>query len=209
MQNEVEVMRVIRVPPMGALVVHADGGRHKQIASVQNAQAKQRLLAAIGELVTFAGGYDALVNAGVAPALVATGSEAASAANDAEESEALRRRQAAFLEQLERNVHGTSAPQPTLVTSLPPENRPPAEAEELPETDSAPALNLVEQIDRIFQRHLAANGRLANRYIHLRQQPGQLLQIVVDGKVYEHPNDIEDEDVKRALKSALREWEAR
>ena len=72
-----------------------------------------------------------------------------------------------------------------------------------------PGVNLVGEIDSILQKHVIANARLAHRSIHLRQPPGGLLQIVVDDRVYEHPNDIEDDDVRQILKQALKEWESR
>lgn len=203
MENEVEVMRVIRVSPMGALTVHADGARYTQIGTVKSDKVRQRMLAAIGELVSFAGGYDALVNAGVAPALPSPNS--AGAASTVDEEEELRRKQAAFLDQLERSARGNVAPdlyqsgimfgeggRPTLVG----------------DSSEAP-VNLVSEIDLILQRHLAANDQLAQRSVRLSQTQGERLQIVVDGKVFHHPNEIEDEDVKQALKQALREWEAR
>jgi hypothetical protein len=205
MENEIEVMRVVRVPPMGRLVVHSDGRRLKQLAGVKDPQLRQRLLAAIGELVVFAGGYDALVEAGVAPPLVATSGGLAARADDEAQ---LTSQQAAFLDHLERKMH----------TSSPSEMGPgggelglgerPATLDEAPQSGST-GVNLVAEIDSILQKHVAANGQLAHRHIHLRQAPGQLLQIVVDGKTYEHPNEIEDEDVRQALKQALKEWEAR
>jgi hypothetical protein len=80
----------------------------------------------------------------------------------------------------------------------------------LSETDSPepePTLNLVDEIDAILQKHVAADSTLASRSIRLQQPPDGLLQIVVDGSVYEHPNDIEDAGVRRVLKQALKEWE--
>ena len=37
MDNEIEVMRVIRVPPMGKLVVEVNGKRYEQLGDVSNA----------------------------------------------------------------------------------------------------------------------------------------------------------------------------
>lgn len=208
MQNEVEVMRAIRVPPMGALVVHADNGRFKHIRDVRNEQTRQRLLAAIGELVSFAGGYDALVEAGVAPHISAP--QAADSDPSGENDAELERRRAAFLEQLERNAAGGTMSDPRENPALPGTLTDASPTGAGLDT-SAPAggINLVAAIDRILQKHVATNEQLARRTIHLRQSPGQALQIVVDNKVYEHPNDIEDEEVRRVLKQALREWETR
>ena len=65
MKNEIEMMRVLRVPPMGKLVVDANEERYATLADVTNPKVRQRLLAAIGELVDFCGGYKVLEDAGV------------------------------------------------------------------------------------------------------------------------------------------------
>lgn len=203
MENEFEVLRVIRVPPLGALTVHADGLRYTQIGAVKNDKVRQRLLAAIGELVSFAGGYDALVSAGFAPPLPSKSGAVASAGEDNEEE--LRRKQAEFLEQLERNARGNVAPDLYRSAIIPGESGRPTLAADPLESP----INLVDEIDQILQRHLAANDQLAQRSISLRQAHGEQLQIVVDGRVFRHPNEIEDEEVKKVLKQALKEWEAR
>ena len=70
MKKEIEVMRVLRQPPLGKLVVEVNQKRVEQLAEVQEKTIRHLLLAAIGELVGFAGGYQVLVDAGVAPPLV-------------------------------------------------------------------------------------------------------------------------------------------
>ena len=222
MQNEVEVMRVIREPPMGSLIVHAGGRRLKHLSSAENEQMRHRLLAAIGELVTFAGGYDALVEAGVAPPLGPREINVAGTTQPAEDE--LTAQQAAFLDQLERELKSGVPPEGLLTGSVPDSvainaakfeagvddgrevsTKPGAEQP----ASGQPGVNLVGEIDSILQKHVIANARLAHRSIHLRQPPGGLLQIVVDDRVYEHPNDIEDDDVRQILKQALKEWESR
>jgi len=201
MQSELEVMRVIRVPPLGSLVVFADGRRLTQISAANNERLRQRLLAAIGELISFAGGYDELVSAGVAPSLPTV----AIAAQDDD----LSAEQAAFLNRLEREMRGDRITETLLEGADLGIEGPPLRLEEAEAGTSSPGVNLVAEIDLLLQKHIAANEELAQRSIHLRQSLGELLQIVVDGKVYEHPNDIEDAGVKEALKRALKEWEAR
>lgn len=206
MQNEVEVMRVFRVPPMGALVVQIGEKRITKIADAGDEKSRRRLLVAIGELIDFAGGYATLAEAGVAPSLPRI--EPASPRADVEEE--LTDEQAAFLDELERELRG-GAP-----LELPSDSRTASTlADDVPLTgataqpqDTA-GVNLVAEIDRILQKHVEANPALAKRYIHLRQSPGESLEIVVDNKVYSHPNDIEEQEVKRVLKRALKEWEAR
>ena len=72
MQREIEIMRVLRTPPMGKLVVNYSDKRYESISDVPEANVRQLLHAAIGELITFAGGYQQLVDAGVAPPLASS-----------------------------------------------------------------------------------------------------------------------------------------
>lgn len=199
MQNEIEVMRVIRTPPMGSLVVQAGGKRLKQLSSAGDEKLRRRILTAIGELIDFAGGYDALVREGVAPALPSAVQRSEST-TDADDN--LTREQAAFLDQLERELKANALGDIADLTGAPVE--PQMSSDEF----ARPGINLVAEIDQILQKHVSADERLARRNIHLRQAPGKMLQIVVDGNVYEHPNDIEDATVRGVLKQALKEWES-
>lgn len=199
MQDEIEVMHVSRTPPMGALVVRAAGKHIKQLSSISDDRLRRRILAAIGELIDFAGGYDVLVQEGVAPPLP-TSTPQTAPHQDADEE--LTAEQAAFLDQLEREMRAGKTPKPADVIDEPLDRQ-----LEMSEA-MKPGINLVAEIDQILQRHVMSNEQLAHRSIHLRQTPGELLQIVVDGNVYEHPNDIPDETVRQVLKRALKEWES-
>lgn len=201
MQNEIEIMRVLRTPPMGSLVVLADGKRLKLLASVKDDTLRRRILAAVGELIDFAGGYDALVREGVAPPLPTTAAASTTPVEDA--GEELTSEQDAFLNQLQRELRESTLPETGSLTGDP--AAPQIDANEI----ATPGVNLVAEIDQILQRHVQGSDELAHRSIHLRQTPGELLQIVVDGRVYKHPNDIEDVRVRDVLKRALKEWEAR
>ncbi|MDX1686341.1 MAG: hypothetical protein R3248_00025 [Candidatus Promineifilaceae bacterium] len=226
MRNEIEVMRVIRVPPMGKLVIEAGGQRLEKLQEVQSDKVRQRVLAAIGELITFAGGYRALENAGLAPPLEPPRGRAAREA----EEEPLTPAQEAFLASLEGQLRGTAEgePEPTtaqLEPELPPlvpETTEPVEpagktAEpvgEAPEstgetTETSSSVNLVAEIDEILQKYVGATPALAGRSIHLRQVPAGELEILVDGKSHRHPKEIEDKAVRLVIKKALKEWESR
>lgn len=206
MQNEIEVMRVLRVPPMGALVVQIGERRLTTIAQVTDDKSRRRLLAAIGELIDFAGGYQTLAEAGVAPPLPQV--ESVSPHLDIEEE--LTAEQAAFLDELQREMRGGAALDPPAgnqaagasLDQVPLSNP-------MPDPQGSAGISFVAEIDRILQRHVSRNPALAQRSIHLRQSPGESLQIVVDNRVYSHPNEIADNEVKQVLKRALKEWEAR
>ncbi len=192
MENEVEVMRVIRVPPRGKLVVQVGGERFEQLTEVNNEAVGRRLMAAIGELVVFANGYQTLVSAGVAPP-ISTGSESPDGF-----AESLEERQAAFLASLEKQRQHD-----LLATAT----KPVVEAED-GEVDSEP-LSIVEQINPLLQKYVAADPDLKGRNINLENESTGGLLIKVDGRLYERPEQIEDVNVRKALADALREWDSR
>jgi hypothetical protein len=200
MRDEIEVMRVLRTPPMGKLLVTVGGARLSSLSEVQDPAVRQRLLAAIGELIVFAGGYSQLLEAGVAPPL-----EAPAAARFSDSP--LTAEQEAFLSSLERELKatvnkgkggGASAGSGAGFTL-------PLDALE----EERSTINLVADIDRILQRHLTGEPSLAGRNIHLEQPPDGPLRIRVDNRVYAHPRDIEDATVRHILRQALAEWESR
>jgi hypothetical protein len=217
MKNEIEMMRVLRVPPLGKLVIDANEERYANLAEVTNPKIRQRILAAIGELVDFSGGYGVLEAAGVVPQLSPPAPRPTEEYEMAEASE-LKEQQAAFLARLEQQVEaeknkprksGRSATilggATTASSALP--------LVEISETgDVRPAatapkqLTIAEQIDLILQRHIATHPEMANRGIRLEQNPTGGLQILVDGKRYEKPGDIEDTAVQGVIKVAVKEW---
>ena len=69
-------------------------------------------------------------------------------------------------------------------------------------------LSLVEQVDAILQRHLLTEPELAERNIHLVQDPSGGLIIEVDGQRYQRPREIENPRIQLMIKQALKEWEA-
>lgn len=204
MRNEIEVMRVLRVPPMGQMVLQVGNRRVAKLADIKDERVRRRLLAAIGELIVFAGGYDTLVEADVAPPLPAkAGSRAAVT------EETLTAEQEAFLKSLEDELKATIEGKPTRGTTQ--LNELDARLEyRAPAPQSAPSsLNLVAEIDEILQRHLDADPALRHRTIHLEQPVDGALQIRVDNRYYEHPKEIEEASVRQAIKQALEEWESR
>lgn len=193
MKKEVEVMRVWRVPPMGKLVVEFRGKRYENISEVGEENVKRFLLTAVGELMAFSGGYQALVGEGLAPPITPSSGQP-------QEGESLSEQQARFLASLQASRDATVAEKKKPSMILPGINR----------VNDAPAasLNPVEQIDRILQRYVEADPELSNRSIHLVQHPAGGLQIDVDGKRYQRPSEIEDQRVQILIKKAIKEWES-
>ena len=199
MQNEIEIMRVLRVPPMGKLVVSFNESRYESINDVSEVNVRQLMQAAIGELISFAGGYQSLVDAGVAPPLVSPNSKPA-AENSPENEDANR-----FLNRMEEERDALKSAArlqqvPSVFTNL---RRRPATTE----ASANKMINLVELVDEILQRHLQSDPELAQRSIHLVNSEGGLI-IEVDGHHYERPRQIEDLRIRRMIKHALEEWES-
>lgn len=200
MRNEIEVMKVWRMPPMGKLAVEVGGRRLESLAELQNEATEQRILAAIGELITFAGGYKRLVDAGVAPELIPPAPPAAATPPPAASAQET---QAKFLASLmQKSAEPPAAPPSPLSFGFrrPTKSIPPAGA-------LLSQVNIVDQIDTILQRLVAADPELAARDIRMEPGPGGKLQIRVDGKNYQRPAEIEDKAVQKVLKQALVEWE--
>ncbi|MCA9971853.1 MAG: hypothetical protein KC425_16630 [Anaerolineales bacterium] len=202
MRKEIEMMRVLRVPPLGKLVIESQGERYEAAAAIPNPQLKQRVLAAIGELIDFAGGYQKLVDAGVAPPLQQPEPPAppAPAVEDG-----LTPTQRRFLAQLEAErdalkAKDQGAPLPAAQTAV--------RVRPTPEPPAAESPNIVEQIDAILQKHVSAAPELAGQKIRLRQNPAGGLQIEVNGQVYNRPREVQDPAVQRVIKLALKEWDA-
>lgn len=209
MRQEIEVMRVLRVPPLGKLVVEVNGKRYELLNEVDDTPGKRRLLAAVGELITFAGGYDSLVDAGVAPPIVPpVAPAAADTPAVAAEEESLKTEQARFLEELEKQrdalkLKAGIITEPAAV-SLPPEKpAPPAPRQQTPSRQSA---SVASQIDTILQSLKAEDPELAERPIRLRQNPAGGLHIEVDGQVYKEPSEIEDGAVRKLIRRAVQIW---
>ena len=196
MDNEVEVMRVIRIPPMGKLLVQVGRERTDSISTVSNPAAKQRLLAAIGELVAFAGGYQKLVNDGLAPPLAGVGEQ--------QTETSLEERQAEFLRSLEAAGPASSTNDP-LVTAQVEQPAPPAQAVSAG-TDNSVA-TIATQVNTLINKHKNQNPNLSARRIELLADGSGAMMIQVDDKMYENPGQIDDKDVRLLIKVALKEWE--
>lgn len=217
MKNEIEMMRVLRVPPLGKLVIEANEERYASLSEVTNPKIRQRTLAAIGELVDFCGGYSVLEDAGVVPQLTPT------APKQIEEPETpvstgQLRQQEEFLATLEQQVEAEkNKPLKKRRTSgMFSTNKSYHDAQPLVEIsesgDVIPApiapkqLSIAEQIDLILQKHIVDNPEMSNRGIRLEQSPTGGLQILADGNQYEKPADIEDSAVQELIKAAVKEW---
>ncbi|MFQ5421308.1 MAG: hypothetical protein ACE5EY_13200 [Anaerolineae bacterium] len=196
MANEIEIMRVLRIPPLGKLVVQVGETQHGQIAEIAGGKSRQMLLAAIGELVAFAGGYQTLVDAGFAPPI----------GLPVPSQPPQKMQQEAFLQKLEQERDklrsSADSKKSTLPRAIPILNEAPVKTDGIDRT-----LPIVAQIDAILQQFVAADAELSGRSIHLTEHPDGGLQIKVDGELFSHPNKLGEPKIQKMIKRALREWE--
>lgn len=214
MANELEVMRVLRVMPLGKLVVDVGGGRYQKLSDVPEEEIRRRLIAAIGELIVFAGGYQVLLDAGVAPPLGVAATQAARAVQETADPNSLAEQQARFLQSLEKQRDllaaskpvRSAAPTPTIVG---PADSPvvlsPAVVVTPPAKDRP--LTIIEQIDQILQKHLAMDPQFARRDIGLESALSGGMRIRIDGNYYDHPTAIPEKQIQLVIKMALKEWD--
>lgn len=217
MKQEIEMMRVLRVPPMGKLEIEANEERYGNLAEVSNPKMRQRILAAIGEMVGFCGGYRILEDAGVVPQLTPTTPRPVEEPETAVPPE-LQTQQEAFLANLEQQVEaeknkpqkrgrtGSMFSTNTAINDAQPLVEISETGDVKPVTAPPKQLSIAEQIDQILQKQIATNPEMANRGIRLEQSPTGGLQILADGKSYEKPADIEDKAVQEVIKAAVKEW---
>jgi hypothetical protein len=200
---------------MGKLVVEVGGTRYQNLSDVPAGELRRRLEAAIGELIVFAGGYQILVDAGFAPPLASAPAVPPSASRPAEPATlSLEEQQTRFLQSLERQRDQTAAtasrPTPNLLGGLGRQAQPappPLPVVEPTPTPDRP-LTIIDQIDQILQKHLAADPRLSQRDIRMEPALNGGLRIKIDGRYYDHPSEIPEKEVQLAIKMALKEWDS-
>ncbi len=197
MPNKLEVMRIVRVPPLSKLVVEIRDNSYNNLQEIPDAAVQRRILAAIGDLIVFAGGYQQLVDAGVAPPL----SNAPTSQPKPSETAELREKQAQFLAQLTHATEEEVEISPSSVSLL----------GNLRRKRTAPPrpLSLAEQIDEILQEKIARYPQLAGRKINIVADPKGGLRILVDGRYYNRPSEIEEKGIAGLIKLAIKEWEAK
>jgi len=67
-------------------------------------------------------------------------------------------------------------------------------------------MSLVEQIDEILQKNLRGTT-LEQRGVRLMELPAKGMMVLVGLDQYERVQDVPDEDVRAAIRSAVKEWE--
>lgn len=193
MEGTVEVMRVVRIPPLGKLVVEVGGKRYERLSDVNEPAARQRVIAAIGELVVFADGYEALVAAGVAPP----------AGDDETATLSMDERREKFVSSMKRQTDELRMPDPEMMKVDVSET---GDGDETQSSIDPSLARIVNQINAILERQTRENPELASRTIQVKATGSGDLHIEVDGRFYKRPSEIEDELAREAVGAALKEF---
>jgi hypothetical protein len=190
MELTIDVMHVLREPPRGQLIVGVGHERYRALSEIRDPIQRQRVLAAIGELVVFAGGYATLVRDGLAPPMPpADGPGPAPGALSVEPG----------LDMVRLEEEETDA-----LTPLPVRE----EASQLLPEPPRETRSLVEQINWVVSAHVARNPELRGRVLRWEQDIKGGLHINLDGRLFSSPADLPDAQAKTLLLEALKEWEA-
>jgi len=193
--DAVEIMRVLRVGPLGELVVEVEGQRYRQLAEIHNGITGRRVLLAIQELANFTGRYGR-------QALPEMHRYAPPAGEQPKLEAELSHRQQAFLGQLQSPLAAEEVEEHkvSLIESW--RRRKPAEPEPEPKS-------FIDEIEDVLQAQLAGQPEMAGRSIHFGSTVGGELQIEVDGQYYQAVDQILEPQVLTLLRAAIQAWEQR
>jgi hypothetical protein len=70
-----------------------------------------------------------------------------------------------------------------------------------------PGLNLADEINKIVQARLVASPLAATTKLEITSDLGGGIRIKVNEKIYASPDDIPDPDVKELIKASIKQWE--
>lgn len=223
-----ELLRLLRHPETGQLVVEVAGRRYTRLTDVTDKKVGQYVLKLAAHLLAFTNGMVA-TDAGVKPVYHPKVGETprpipapvSAPASPGAASAAPAAREVRAAEAYSPGVAPARPnPKPSLLTS---HQAPAAAVEEekvqrrgifgfaRPTTTGPrlPMLNLAGQINDIVQARLLNSPLAASHRVEIRDDPGGGIQISVNDVSYSSPDDIPDSSIKELIKGAIKEWESR
>lgn len=174
-----EVLRVLRHPLTGRLIVEIAGRRYHSLAEITDADAAQGLQVTVRDLAQFAGAE---------PAAAATAAPAAPPPQAAPPAQ-------------------PSARPALRVPSMNP-FRQVLVLRELGTLEPPPPVSLAQQIDEVLQQ-LIAGTPFAARQLQVRTGPEDGVLFAADGAAHTELADIPDPAVQEVFREAIRRWESR
>ncbi len=171
-------LRAGHTPADGELVIEFQGQRFHRLTDVRDADTGRRLLAMLGELVTFGRGQVVPLVKNAEPETLSEGR---------------------FLGQL---VTPPSEPGPIKIPSLVESLRAPARK------PGPMPVGIAGQVEQVLQQQLAGNPALLGRSIHIVTARDGSLNIEVEGQLLHWPDKVSEPAVREAVQKAIRVWEA-
>ncbi len=211
----VELLRLLRDPHSGQLIVEIAGQRYTRLADISDKEIGQYILKLAAHLLGFTNGMiagEAGVKSLPAPKLGPL--PLPPAARETQPA----RPQAAALESVVTTPKTTPPVEAALLASLiqqpvkapePPQRRgffgrpKPAQTEE----PLLPPLNLAEQINRIVQARLLASPLAYTTKLEITSDLHGGIRINVNGTSYSGPDEIPNPEVRELIKESIRVWE--
>jgi len=212
-----EILRLVSDPDRHDFCVQVVGRSYRRLVDVPDPAIGQRILEGITRLLQFSNGMlatddgigmvppptlsAAAVTPGPAPARPAPAAEAPVSPSDAPAPAPLSE-QERFLRQLMSSAPpapGEPVKPPSLIGGL-------RGTWKKSSSSSSPALDLVTEINRIFQSKLGVSP-LANTDAEVQAGPDGGVRIRVGTVYYDSPNDVPDARLRELLKASIAEWE--
>jgi hypothetical protein len=225
-----ELLRLLRHPQSGRLLVEVGGQRYEKLADITDKQVGQYVLSLVAHLLAFTNG------------MIATGAGLKSV----------------YMPKVDRTPEPMARPTPVSQlpdplaypaqpASAPPQSKPEQKEPELlipkpsPEAEAAfqaslraavakpepppkprglfgrsnkpeeesllPKLNLAEEIDKIVQARLLVSPLANTTALEISSDEAGGIRIKVNGAYYASPDDIPDPEIKELIKASIKQWE--
>jgi hypothetical protein len=212
----IELLRLLRDPQSGQLLVEIAGRRYSKLAEIADKEIGQYILKLTAHLVAFTNGMIAteaglktlpapkvgetptpLVPAEPRPVTPPVQSVPAVAASVPQAPPDL---EAAFLASLRAQPIAPEPPKPQRRGLF-------GRSKPVEEEPLLPPLNLAAQINQIAQARLRYSPLATTTRLEITSDPGGGIWINVNGQMYHGPEDIPQPEVKALIKDSIKEWE--
>jgi hypothetical protein len=219
----VELLRLLRDPRSGQLIVEIAGQRYTKLAHITEKKIGQYILELTAHLLAFTNGvivtdagmksvYTPKVGKAPMPVIAPPPISQSPVTTASTLSSTPEKRQpdmpvppppaeveAAFLASLRSSA---SQPEPQQSKKRGFFGRTPTQS-----APSSPALNLAEEINEIVQARLRSSPLATTTRLDITSEPGGGIRIEVNGQFYASPDDIPDPAIKDLIKASIKEWE--
>lgn len=207
-QPAAELMRLLRHPETGQLMVEIGGKQYTKLAEVTDKEIGRDILKLAAHLLAFTNGVvatDTGVKPVYKPKVGQTPEPVAPAEKSASSPPAERPPAAAQQDAFLASLRSQSAPAPSPSPAAPGlfgRGRTSATKSELPGL-----LNLADEINEIVQERLSYSPLAGKVFLEVTSAPDGGININVNGVNYSSPDEIPDETIKQLIKDSIKQWE--